>query len=305
MNVPVQPQSNVLPERPHIFSRHTAWKYVRRFVPSVAALTRKKLITIPFDAVDYLFAYPFRELRTLPPNRLRLRVGNDQRVLFGHVDHITRSYPFWLAMFAEQAVKPDSTVLDIGCGCGRTAHVLRDSHFRYAPFFRGKYIGIDVDAEAIEWCTRNFPPDRFEFCRLDKFSSVYNPTGNASRKLELPVGSSAVDFVICGSLFSHLLADELREYLEEIHRVIRPNGLAYTTFFCVDHLSSSKALGGKFTFMHRKGDAYLESPRYPEAAVAYEEDFLLRTMRDVGFSEVKVEPIQEDRGIQSTFVLHR
>jgi SAM-dependent methyltransferase len=208
-------------------------------------------------------------------------------------------------MFTEQAVKPDSTVLDIGCGCGRTAQTLRDSHFRYAPFFKGRYVGVDIDAEAIDWCKRNFPADRFSFYCLNKYSSVYNPSGRSGTKLELPVESGSVDFVICGSLFTHLLEDECINYLEEIYRVLRVGGRAFTTFFCIDHLHSSRALGGHFTFNHRMGNAYVESLKYPEAAVAYEENYLLRTMREIGVSEVQVEAIQENHGSQSTFLLRR
>ena len=279
--------------------------YARRLVPSIAALTRSKLVASPLDLIDYVVALPFKELRALPPNRLRLRVGTDQRLVCSHVDHITRVYPFWLAMFAEQAVKSDSTVLDIGCGCGRAAQILRDAYFRYQPIFRGKYIGVDVDVEAIEWCRRNFPAQRFEFNSLDKFSSVYNPGGSDSAKLELPVGSGTVDFVLCGSLFSHLLERDVLDYLQEIHRVLRPGGLAYASFFCIDHLRSSRVLGWKFTFAHRRDDSYIESLAYPEAAVAYEEDFLLRTMRETGFSNIQVEPIENGQGIQSTFILCR
>ncbi len=280
-------------------------RYARRLVPSIAALTRSNLVAIPLDLIDYAVALPFKELRALPPNRLRLRVGTDQRLVFSHVDHITRSYPFWLVMFAEQAVKSDSTVLDIGCGCGRSAQILRDAYFRYQPIFQGKYIGLDVDVEAVEWCRRNFPAQRFEFKSLNKFSSVYNPGGNDSTNLELPVGSGTVDFVLCGSLFSHLLERDVLDYLQEIHRVLRRGGLAYTTFFCIDHLRSNILLGGRFTFAHRRGDAYIESLAYPEAAVAYEEGFLLRTMQEIGFSDIQVEPIENGKGIQSTFLLRR
>jgi SAM-dependent methyltransferase len=284
-------------------SRRVFWKYVRRFIPSVAAATRNRFITAPLDMVDYVVAYPFRELRTLPPNRLRLRIGTDQRVLFGQVDHIVRANSFWLKMFADRAVGPESTVLDIGCGCGRTAHMLRDAKYRNAPFFRGRYIGVDVDAEAIAWCRRNFPADRFEFHSLNMFSSVYNPGGDAGEP-DLPVAADAVDFVICGSLFTHLLERDLGYYLRQIHRVLRPGGLAYATFFCVDHLRAS--LGGRFTFAHRMGQAYVESVKYPEAAVAYEEGFLLGSMNDIGFGDVQVEPADEDREmLQSTFLLRK
>jgi hypothetical protein len=45
----------------------------------------------------------------------------------------------------------------------------------------------------------------------------------------------------------------------------------YKTFFCVDHPRAG--LGGRFTFAHPMGQPDVESLKYPEAAVAYEEAF--------------------------------
>jgi SAM-dependent methyltransferase len=130
---------------------------------------------------------------------------------------------------------------------------------------------------------------------------VYNPGGDAGDP-DLPVATDAVDFVICVSLFTHLLERDLGYYLRQIHRVLPPGGLAYATFFRVDHLRAS--LGGRFTFAHWMGQAYVESLKYPEAAVAYEEGFLLGSMNDIGFGGVQVEPADEDRDMpQSTFLL--
>ena len=196
-------------------SRRSFWRHVRRFVPSVAAASRNRLMMLPLNTLDFLASRPFRELRALPANHLRLRIGTDQRIVFGHVDHITRSYGFWLQMAAARLVQPGSTVLDIGCGCGRTAQVLRDAYWRNRPFFAGTYIGVDVDGEAIAWCTDHFPSDRFRFHRLDMFSSVYNPTG-ATQQPDLPVDPASVDLVLCLSLFTHLLEPDVNYYLRQI-----------------------------------------------------------------------------------------
>ena len=258
---------------------------------------------LPLNTLDFLASRPFRELRALPANHLRLRIGTDQRIVFGHVDHITRSYGFWLQMAAARLVQPGSTVLDIGCGCGRTAQVLRDAYWRNRPFFAGTYIGVDVDGEAIAWCTDHFPSDRFRFHRLDMFSSVYNPTG-ATQQPDLPVDPASVDLVLCLSLFTHLLEPDVNYYLRQIRRVLRPGGAAYVTFFCIDHLRDS--LGGRFTFRHRRGQALIESPEYPEAAVAYEEGFLRDMMSEVGFDEITIEPAEpEIEAIQTSIIMRQ
>jgi hypothetical protein len=58
------------------------------------------------------------------------------------------------------------------------------------------------------------------------------------------------------------------------------------TFFCIEHVE----LGGRWTFRHRRGNAYIESTRYPEAAVAYHEAFLIDVAKKCGFREVTVAP---------------
>ena len=161
---------------------------------------------------------------------------------------------------------------------------------------------MDGDAGTIGWRRGHFPADRFEFHRLNMFSSVYNPDGDASEP-DLPVASGAVHFIICGSPFTHLVEKGLAYYLRQIHRALWPGGLAYATFFSVAHLRAS--LGGRFTLAHRMGRAYVALSMYPEATVAYEEGFLLGSMRELGFSDVQVKPADEWRGMLRSTVLLR
>lgn len=54
--------------------------------------------------------------------------------------------------------------------------------------------------------------------------------------------------------------------------------------FCLEHI----ALGTRYTFKHRSGNAYIESEKHPQAAVAYEERYLADTCREIGFSEAQL-----------------
>jgi Methyltransferase domain len=54
------------------------------------------------------------------------------------------------------------TFLDVGVGCGRWAHWLRDYNFR-GRRFAGSYVGVDIDEEAIAWCRQHYDADRFRF----------------------------------------------------------------------------------------------------------------------------------------------
>lgn len=112
-------------------------------------------------------------------------------------------------------------VADIGCGCGKMARFLM-GHPELT------YIGLDVFGPAIDWCRHEFAPvfgDRARFELLDVQSSLYNPGGRAAAdEVRLPLDDGSVDFVICASLFTHLLEPEMRHYLSEIARVLRVGG---------------------------------------------------------------------------------
>ncbi len=60
----------------------------------------------------------------------------------------------------------------------------------------------------------------------------------------------------------------------------------YLNFLCIEHME----LGGRWTFQHRQGNAYVENIHYPEAAVAYHEAFMKELATNCGFREVTVTP---------------
>lgn len=111
-------------------------------------------------------------------------------------------------------------VLDVGCGCGKMArHLVLDRSISYH--------GIDVLRPAIDWATAAFAAyaERFRFTHIDVRSTWYNPDGKwLSTEFCFPFGDRSFDFVICGSLFTHLLEKEMRHYLAEIARCLKPAG---------------------------------------------------------------------------------
>src|SRR5947209_3979672 len=130
-------------------------RYLRRIVPSTARLTYNPLFKVIVDSFDLLPKRAYSELANIPPNHLRIRVGVANRLFTNHINFVTGSKNFWMHAFHSGLCRLDSTIVDIGCGCGRFAHILRDYIFK-SERFSGKYIGIDVDQEMLEWCARNF-----------------------------------------------------------------------------------------------------------------------------------------------------
>lgn len=116
-----------------------------------------------------------------------------------------------------------SRILDIGCGCGKTARTLV-----YHPYVQ-QYVGFDVIRDNVEWCERSVAPlteGRFTFHHLDVYSGAYNPAGKLrGTGVVFPAGDGAIDFAFAASVFTHLLEDDARHYLHEVKRVLAPGGV--------------------------------------------------------------------------------
>lgn len=116
---------------------------------------------------------------------------------------------------------PGATVLDMGCGCGRTARYLL-----LRPDIR--YTGFDIFGPAIRWADAHIAPlagGRFRFRHFDAFSAHYN-SGGALRpgELRFPADDATIDVAFAASLFTHLLEPDATHYLAEVARCLRPGG---------------------------------------------------------------------------------
>jgi SAM-dependent methyltransferase len=130
----------------------------------------------------------------------------------------------WNQVVSRFIVRRDSTVLDIGCGCGKTARFLVSN-----PFV-GRYIGFDVMRENVEWCMNFISPfsrGRFGFRHYDIYSATYNRLGQLqASEFVFPAADGTVDLAIAASLFTHLLEHDAQHYLYEIRRVLKRDGVA-------------------------------------------------------------------------------
>ena len=113
-------------------------------------------------------------------------------------------------------------MLEPGCGTGRMAEPLT----RYlGP--AGSYDGFDVVRTAIDWCESNIASQHpnFHFRHVDVLNHVYNPKGRLDPEaFEFPYPDEAFDFVFLTSVFTHMRPPEMRHYLGQIRRVLRPGG---------------------------------------------------------------------------------
>ncbi|MFN8392917.1 MAG: methyltransferase domain-containing protein [Bdellovibrionota bacterium] len=152
---------------------------------------------------------------TLPPVEIRNTVSSPS--MAGYL--VTADA---YAIFLAKLIRPHSTVLDVGCGCGKHARSLI-TH----PLI-SRYIGLDVYKPSIDWCNESLVPcseGRYEFHHIDVFSDAYNLNGIVrGTEVSFPVAQSCVDLAFAISLFTHLLYDDARHYLDEIRRAMKPTG---------------------------------------------------------------------------------
>jgi SAM-dependent methyltransferase len=260
-------------------------RVLRKIIPSVARLTYNPIFKFLVDGVDVLPRHVYDEFSNIPPNHMRIRVGVANRIFTNHVFHLNEAKDFWFYALHSGLCRLDSRLVDIGCGCGRFAQHLRDYRFKQ-DVFSGRYIGIDIDDEMLDWCRRNFDSERFEFHRSNHVSKAYNVAGKADVDYVLPIGNETVDFVFSTSLFTHLLERELVNYCRESYRVLKPRCCMAMYCFSMDH--PPPTLGDRHTFRFKIGNAHVESISVPEAAVAYEEEFLFKVAREAGFQTAQM-----------------
>ncbi len=259
---------------------------IRRIVPSLAKLTYNPFLKRLVDLFDVVPRLIFKELRDIPPNHLRIRVGVESRIFANHLRYLLEAETFWLYAFHSHLCGPDSVIVDIGCGCGRYAHHLRDYVFKKQKF-SGKYIGIDIDREMLDWCREHFDRERFEFHESTHASKVYGAREESEASYYvLPVGDETVDLVFSTSLFTHCLENEVLNYCREAFRVLKPGCCMAMYCFFLDY--PPPTLGGRHSFSFSIGNARVESISVPEAAVAYESKFLFELARKVGFTSTEL-----------------
>jgi SAM-dependent methyltransferase len=134
----------------------------------------------------------------------------------------------------EYGLRPTSAVLDIGCGFGR----LPIGILRAIGDIR-LYRGVDVNQSAVRWCQANITPTHptFQFILTNIHNQRYNPLGDAlAKNFCLPFSDAEFDIVYLYSVFSHMEIDDVRAYLDEFHRLLKPNGSAFLTAFVEDNV---------------------------------------------------------------------
>jgi SAM-dependent methyltransferase len=174
-------------------------------------------------------------------------------------------------------IQPQQCILDVGCGIGRLAVPLTGILNQ-----EGRYEGFDIVKMGINWCNKNIKPKypNFNFIHIDLKNDLYNlKTNKEAKNFVFPYSNNEFDLVILTSVFTHMMPDDVNNYLKEIFRVLKIGGKCFVTFFLLnDEIKSSIENRNYFNFPFKYDHYRLLDKNVKEANIAYEESFLINNL---------------------------
>ncbi len=227
-------------------------RFLKALLPVSTRVAIKRVGHALHDLVD-----PIKDPR-IPPRRDTLIGGGD----FAKVGESFR------ARFQQYGLTPEMEVLDVGCGQGRMARPL------VGALDGGSYTGFDIERSGVEWCREKYADvPNFTFDHADVFNARYNPDGAvAAKDYIFPYAENRFDFVFLTSVFTHMFAEDVENYLSEIARVLKPGGKAIITWFLWDEAPKLNPIMD----FHAEVDTVSRTtlPENPEAALAFNRDWV-------------------------------
>jgi SAM-dependent methyltransferase len=152
----------------------------------------------------------YRKTYQLHLARLREELGDEDKAVaatvggdfavFGQIE---------FDLLCSLGLKPNHSVIDVGCGCGRLAYFLRE-------YTRAKYTGVDVIPELVSYCRKVASRDDWEFIVGDGTS--------------IPAEVPPADFICFFSLLTHLTLEDGYRYLLNALKFLKPEGLIVISF---------------------------------------------------------------------------
>ncbi len=244
---------------------------LRKYVPPSIKRIVKTVIYSYTDIYQYVTGT--RKPLT-PPAMAALLIGG------GSFQNIGKAFKHHL--IKKTGLNQDSTVLEIGCGYGRVAVALTD--LIRVP---GRYDGVEIVEKAVKWCQKEITPHypNFVFHHAD----VSNPyakrkNGRSASTYRLPFEDSTYDVVYLTSVFSHMRPSEIRAYLNQISRVMKPHGKCFITYYLINNFVEAQIASKQASqdFRYDFGDFLSTHKRTPEHAIAVSESLIRSFYEEAG-----------------------
>ena len=161
----------------------------------------------------------------VPPNRLMFMDLTEEKFL-ANGDRLL------LEVSELAGLTSETNIFDIGCGYGRFVHSLLRTG-RYS----GRYHGFDILKRHIDWCIVNLEPlgaGRIKFDHLDIHSGRYNSSGTLTAEEVVFPFQGTADLILLLSVFTHMHAGGIRNYLSQLADALPNGGQVLATFFLMN-----------------------------------------------------------------------
>lgn len=243
-------------------------------------LIRKAFYSLPVN-----FRYTIRRIIYLPQDLFKKRhplVPPKGMIFTGTGNYIETGKQFFEYFKNYGELKPDSSILDIGSGIGRMAVPFTDFLSK-----NGRYEGFDIVKSGVDWCTKNiskkFPNFKFKLIPLK--NDLYNlDTKDVASDLKFPYENDTFDFAFLTSVFTHMMPEDLENYIKEIHRVLRKDKKCLATFFILDEESENSMLkNSQKNFPYNFGSYSLMDKSVKEANIGFQKEYILNLLVENGF----------------------
>ena len=214
----------------------------------------RKWIYLPSDIVSYIGGTK----KSLEPLKGDIFVGSGDFIGQGQI-HLKV-----LRMYTQ--IRPESQVLDVGCGIGRTAVALTSFLSEY-----GSYEGFDVVKKGINWCKKKITSQytNFNFQHIPLHNDLYTSYKKQATQFKFPYPHNSFDITFLFSVFTHMPLSEIENYLFEIERSLKPNGQCLATFFTYSKKQEEMIVAQKeFNFPISEGQIRIMDKKVKSANVA-------------------------------------
>jgi len=239
---------------------------IKKIIPRRIIRTVQYIIYLQKDIIDLLLG---RRDLLIPPTRLMFDGPRDILIFKKNGEEFFRYYRELCGL------KPNEKILDVGCGIGRKTVPLTKYLDR-----NGRYEGFDIVKLGIDWCRKRISTryPNFHFQLADVFNKCYNPKGKyKASEYRFPFENESFDFVVLGSVFTHMLPEDIEKYFSEIARVLKTGGRCLISFFILNKESLELVNANKSTldFKYEMGKYRTINANMSEDAVCYDESFIL------------------------------
>ena len=154
-----------------------------------------------------------------------------------------------------------------------------------------RYEGFDAAKKPVEWAqsviTCEFP--NFRFRTADTFNKRYNPLGKTgAADLIFPYDDDTFDFAFAGSLYTHMVPDEVANFVAETKRVLKPGGTTLATFCLLNERTLPIVDEGKSMprLIYKYGDCRVRTLKDPAHFIAHPESWVIDLYEKAGLKVV-------------------